>query len=197
MSQSCSRFDRTGSIGAPRCDLPMQANSVSPHPHPCSQQLISSAAHAWDSGSCCWAAAMSAVYPALVPPCIASLAPSPSHACPALPPLRALKSHLSHQPHPPSSLLCHQIKACDSILAHMEELLGKFQTDLGQVSDEIRQLQVQSQTMSTKLKNRRAAENKLGAFVEQMAVPEDLINSVLDAEVGGGERDRAAGGGDS
>jgi hypothetical protein len=68
----------------------------------------------------------------------------------------------------------------------MEELLGKFQTDLGQVSDEIRQLQVQSQTMSTKLKNRRAAENKLGAFVEQMAVPEDLINSVLDAEVGGG-----------
>jgi hypothetical protein len=79
----------------------------------------------------------------------------------------------------------------------MEELLGKFQTDLGQVSDEIRQLQVQSQTMSTKLKNRRAAENKLGAFVEQMAVPEDLINSVLDAEVGGGGRDRAAGGGDS
>jgi hypothetical protein len=79
----------------------------------------------------------------------------------------------------------------------MEELLGKFQTDLGQVSDEIRQLQVQSQTMSTKLKNRRAAENKLGAFVEQMAVPEDLINSVLDAEVGGGGRDRAAGGGGS
>ena len=65
----------------------------------------------------------------------------------------------------------------------MEGLLGKFQTDLGQVSDEIRQLQVQSQTMSTKLKNRRAAENKLGAFVEQMAVSEDLVTSVIESEV--------------
>eukprot|EP00877_Chromochloris_zofingiensis_P003974 jgi/Chrzof1/13578/Cz08g03010.t1 len=65
----------------------------------------------------------------------------------------------------------------------MEGLLGKFQSDLGKVSDEIRQLQVQSQTMSTKLKNRRVAENKLGAFVEHMAVSEDLVSSVLDTEV--------------
>lgn len=35
-----------------------------------------------------------------------------------------------------------QIKHCDSILEHMEGLLGKFQTDLGQVSEEIRALQV-------------------------------------------------------
>lgn len=35
-----------------------------------------------------------------------------------------------------------QITHCDSILEHMEGLLGKFQTDLGQVSEEIRTLQV-------------------------------------------------------
>jgi hypothetical protein len=40
------------------------------------------------------------------------------------------------------------------MLSGMEQLLGKFQSDLGKVSEEIRQLQVQSQTMSTKLKNR-------------------------------------------
>jgi hypothetical protein len=37
-----------------------------------------------------------------------------------------------------------QIKHCDSILEHMEGLLGKFQADLGQVSEEIRALQVRA-----------------------------------------------------
>lgn len=35
-----------------------------------------------------------------------------------------------------------QIQRCDGILEHMEGLLGRFQSDLGQVSDEIRTLQV-------------------------------------------------------
>jgi hypothetical protein len=38
--------------------------------------------------------------------------------------------------------LCAQIQRCDGILEHMEGLLGRFQSDLGQVSDEIRTLQV-------------------------------------------------------
>uniref|UniRef100_A0A383VE33 Uncharacterized protein n=1 Tax=Tetradesmus obliquus TaxID=3088 RepID=A0A383VE33_TETOB len=79
--------------------------------------------------------------------------------------------------------LHEQIKHCDSILEHMEGLLGKFQTDLGQVSEEIRALQVQSATMSTKLRNRRALEDRLGSFLEQLVVSEDLISSVLDSEV--------------
>lgn len=37
--------------------------------------------------------------------------------------------------------------------------------------------------MSTKLRNRRAVENKLGVFLEQLVVSEDLISSVLDTEV--------------
>mmetsp|Transcript_35681 Transcript_35681/g.90202 ORF Transcript_35681/g.90202 Transcript_35681/m.90202 type:complete len:761 (-) Transcript_35681:796-3078(-) len=76
-----------------------------------------------------------------------------------------------------------QIKSCDAILAGMEGLLGKFQSDLGKVSEEIRQLQVQSQMMSTKLKNRRAAEQKLGTFIENLSVSETMVNSILEAEV--------------
>ena len=62
-------------------------------------------------------------------------------------------------------------------------MLGRFQTDLGQVSEEIRQLQSQSQTMSVKLRNRRAAEERLGNFVDRIAVPNDMITSVLESEV--------------
>ena len=68
----------------------------------------------------------------------------------------------------------------------MEQLLGKFQSELGKVSEEIRQLQVQSQTMGTKLKNRRAAEQKLGTFIEHLTVSEDMVTSILDSEVGDG-----------
>lgn len=52
-----------------------------------------------------------------------------------------------------------------------------------QVSDEIRALQVQSQTMGTKLKNRRAAEDKLGSFVESLAVSEEIVDGIMSAEV--------------
>ena len=33
---------------------------------------------------------------------------------------------------------CGQITSCDRILATMEEMLGKFQSDLGNISSEIR-----------------------------------------------------------
>jgi hypothetical protein len=36
----------------------------------------------------------------------------------------------------------NQLQRCDGILEHMEGLLGRFQSDLGTVSDEIRTLQV-------------------------------------------------------
>lgn len=65
----------------------------------------------------------------------------------------------------------------------MEQLLGKFQNDLGTVSEEIKQLQTQSQTMSIKLKNRRAVEEQLGGFIGKMAVSKDLIDNILDSEV--------------
>ena len=48
-----------------------------------------------------------------------------------------------------------QISECDGILAGLEGMLGRFQSDLGAVSAEIRALQDQSQSMSQRLKNRR------------------------------------------
>lgn len=76
-----------------------------------------------------------------------------------------------------------QIQQCDGILGNMEGMLSTFQSDLGKVSEEIRQLQVQSQTMGTKLKNRRAAESQLGTFIEQLTISEELVTSILDQDV--------------
>jgi hypothetical protein len=39
--------------------------------------------------------------------------------------------------------------------------------------------------MSTKLRNRRVAEDKLGTFLEQALVSEDLVHQVMDAPVSG------------
>ena len=76
-------------------------------------------------------------------------------------------------------LVCAQISSCDAILATMEEMLGKFQADLGNISSEIRALQEQSQSMSVRLRNRKAAEARLGAFLENVAIPPALIDGVL------------------
>ena len=39
--------------------------------------------------------------------------------------------------------------------------------------------------MSTKLKNRRETEGKLGSFIEHLSISEAMVHSILDAEVGG------------
>lgn len=76
-----------------------------------------------------------------------------------------------------------QIETCDSILASMEDMLGKFQGDLGNISTEIRSLQEQSQSMSMKLKNRKAAEQKLGSFLDNLAITAPLIEGIVQREV--------------
>ena len=48
-----------------------------------------------------------------------------------------------------------QIEECDQILGAMETMLGKFQADLGNVSGEIRSLQVQA--LLTEISGRAAA----------------------------------------
>jgi hypothetical protein len=79
--------------------------------------------------------------------------------------------------------LHHQIQGCDGILHTMESLLSGFKNDLGKISSEIKSLQEQSLGMSIKLRNRKAAERRLGVFVEEITVPPELITSVLDDEV--------------
>eukprot|EP00959_Pyramimonas_sp_CCMP1952_P321182 6721104-Pyramimonas_sp.AAC.1 len=64
----------------------------------------------------------------------------------------------------------------------MEDLLGGFQADLGNISTEIKTLQEQSLTMSIKLRNRKTAEAELGKFVEGLTVPPRLVTDILDRE---------------
>ena len=96
---------------------------------------------------------------------------APSGRCPPAAPPRAEG--------PSSSQLRAQISSCDTILGTMEEMLGKFQSDLGNISTEIRALQEQSQSMSVRLRNRKAAELQLGAFLDSLALPAPLIDGIL------------------
>ena len=62
-------------------------------------------------------------------------------------------------------------------------LPGGFQKDLGKISGEIKSLQEQSMSLSIKLRNRKAAETSLGAFVEGITVSPSLVSSLLESEV--------------
>ena len=79
--------------------------------------------------------------------------------------------------------LHEQLEGCDDILATMESMLGGFKSDLGKISGEIKSLQDQSVGMSIKLRNRKAAEARLGTFVETLTVPPELIRAVVEDDV--------------
>ncbi|KAJ8299910.1 hypothetical protein KUTeg_021429, partial [Tegillarca granosa] len=66
-----------------------------------------------------------------------------------------------------------QIAACDTIL----------ESDLSSISTEIQSLQEQSITMNVKLKNRQAIRGELSQFVDEMVIPEAMINHILDTPV--------------
>ena len=62
-------------------------------------------------------------------------------------------------------------------------MLTSFQRSLGNISSEIKHLQEESLSMKLKLRNRKAVESKLRQFIDAVALPPDLINSVCEAEV--------------
>lgn len=76
-----------------------------------------------------------------------------------------------------------QIQSCDAVLEHMESLLGGFQSNLGTISDEIKQLQEESYSMNISLNNRKAVEEKLGSFVDSIVLPPRLITGICEGEV--------------
>ncbi|XP_060590852.1 vacuolar protein sorting-associated protein 52 homolog [Ruditapes philippinarum] len=76
-----------------------------------------------------------------------------------------------------------QIAACDTILERMEEMLNGFQSDLSSISTEIQSLQEQSIAMNVKLKNRQSIRGELSQFVDEMVIPESMINHILDTPV--------------
>jgi hypothetical protein len=79
-----------------------------------------------------------------------------------------------------------QMQDCDSVLARMQVLLLGFQDDLGGISEEIKHLQDESLSMSIKLKNRRAAEEKLHAFIDKCVLSPDYCEKIVSNEVSDG-----------
>ena len=65
----------------------------------------------------------------------------------------------------------------------MEDMLGRFQGNLGNISSEIRTLQEQSQGMSVKLRNRKAFEERLGGFLDNVAISSSLIEAIVQSPV--------------
>lgn len=63
-------------------------------------------------------------------------------------------------------------------------MLSAFQSDLGNISGEIQSLQEQSMSMSVKLANRKAVQGPLSSIVGSLALSSELIDAILDLEVG-------------
>ncbi len=76
-----------------------------------------------------------------------------------------------------------QMQECDSVLGRMQEMLLGFQADLGEISEEIKYLQDESMSMSIRLKNRRAAEEKLFKFVDNSCIPSDMAENIASSEI--------------
>ncbi|KAJ8604162.1 hypothetical protein CTAYLR_008571 [Chrysophaeum taylorii] len=76
-----------------------------------------------------------------------------------------------------------EMTKCDEILGKMQDMLVGFESDLGSVSSEIRQLQKESRKMSIKLRNKKAAEAKLSSFLASWAFPPDMPSILCDGEV--------------
>ena len=79
--------------------------------------------------------------------------------------------------------LHNQIVGCDKLLEGMENMLLSFRADLGSISSEILSLQQQSVQMNIKLRNRQAIRGELTQFVDEMAVPEEMIMTIMDSPV--------------
>ncbi|KAJ1922842.1 Vacuolar protein sorting-associated protein 52 [Tieghemiomyces parasiticus] len=76
-----------------------------------------------------------------------------------------------------------QVHSCVDILDHMEGLLSGFQTKLGNINQEIRELQDQSVSMSVRLRNRVQVETQLERAIDGLVVSPDLIRQICDGEV--------------
>ena len=79
--------------------------------------------------------------------------------------------------------LHNQIVGCDRLLEGMENMLLSFRADLGSISSEILSLQQQSVQMNIKLRNRQAIRGELTQFVDEMAIPEEMIMTIMDSPV--------------
>ena len=76
-----------------------------------------------------------------------------------------------------------QIGSCDKILENMESMLTNFQKVLSSISSEITILQKKSVNMSVQLGNRQSIRAQLYQFIDDMAIPEEMIKCIMESHV--------------
>ncbi|VUZ56105.1 unnamed protein product, partial [Hymenolepis diminuta] len=75
--------------------------------------------------------------------------------------------------------LHQKISACCKTLEHMETILANFHRDLGNISSDIQDLQIQSMNMQQRLQNRQVVRGELSQFLSDMVIPDTLIQHIL------------------
>ncbi|CAF3951788.1 unnamed protein product, partial [Rotaria sordida] len=76
-----------------------------------------------------------------------------------------------------------QISSCDKILESMDHMLRNFQNNLANISNEIRHLQQYSAELNIKKKNRELVRGQLSQVVDEMVVPQSMIQIIMDVPV--------------
>ncbi|XP_058452516.1 vacuolar protein sorting-associated protein 52 homolog [Malaya genurostris] len=79
--------------------------------------------------------------------------------------------------------LHNQIGNTSTILQRMELMLMDIQDALNNISTEITTLQRKSVSMSVQLTNRQSIRAQLSQFIEDMAIPGEMISSIMDTPV--------------
>jgi vacuolar protein sorting-associated protein 52 len=80
-------------------------------------------------------------------------------------------------------LLQSDLRNSQSILQQLHEMLLGFQTDLGGLSGDIRNLQQKSRTLDIQLKNRRTTENKLRQYLQHIVIAPTIVTLILHEPV--------------
>lgn len=75
--------------------------------------------------------------------------------------------------------LYKRVTCCDQILERLETILCKFQADLGNICQEIISLHEQTVSLNMQLKNKQAVRSKLGHFIEDMTIPQPVIQHIM------------------
>lgn len=82
-----------------------------------------------------------------------------------------------------SKFIVEDIRACDSTLSIIEELLKKFHGTLSQLSTDISTLQAKSHDITIKLQNRKNLEENLGTFAKNVTLSQEFINTIVEGNV--------------
>lgn len=91
---------------------------------------------------------------------------------------------LSREPSPAIKRAYDEISTCSQAVEAMEDLIAHLKASFGQLSEDISELQEQSQSITAKLQNRKNLEKYLGDVTREATLTPDFIEKVGSGEVG-------------